>query len=118
MELYKGEQESFTTYIYDEDGETKIDPTTLDDVIIWLYTDYTKELVNVYSISGNTFTREGIEYSPETLTVNGNDLEFTVESSDTENITPGNVIFQLDEKDGGSITNKYTGVIFALKDAK
>jgi len=119
MDIYKGEKAGkFTTYIYDEDGETKIDPTTLEDVIIWLYMDYTNELVNVYSISGNQIAREGNTYNTTTLTVNGNDLEFYIDAEYTQELSPGQIIFQLDEVNNGEVQEKYTSVLATLKDAK
>lgn len=117
--LYKGEKEDYTTYIYDEDTESKEDPANYDDVIVWLYMQHSGDIVQVYAINSSSITRDGKTYDDvDALSVSGNDMTFTVQPEDTEAMEVGNIIFQMDVVSGGVVDNKYIGTLTPLYEAK
>lgn len=106
VSMLSGETKNFLEYSKDSGGSI-IDPSTYDDVIIYIYWQINNELAASYSMSGNIGTQ---------ITKDGEDkLPFTLLPAATEGKT-GNLVIQVNIIDNGDeIMKKKTILARVLK---
>ena len=107
VEMLSGETMNFLEYSKDNVGSI-IDPSTYDDVIIYLYWQINNELVASYSMSGN----EGTQINKDV----NNKLPFTLLAAATEGKT-GNLIIQVNIIDNGTEVMKKKTVLARVQKA-